>query len=252
MISNKTLWCYPLVVIAAQLLPLKYSLIIGLIFFTLGLTNRFRLFLLFGFAIFGHLAWSITSQQLDSSFSDTPLSYIFSRFGLAVHIILLIIWSYFQPCANSYLRFGKMKETLKFPLVWLGTREYIWRFTLVFCALWLIVTIFFSLNNSNMTEVLLYGFLFAAINSVIEEVLWRGLILGRIVDYIDEKQGLILSSIAFGFYHLSLGFSIWVCLAFATGGFYMGGITIKSKGLFAPIVMHFFVNMAFVSIGIIF
>ncbi len=99
---------------------------------------------------------------------------------------------------------------------------------------------------------MLYGLLFALINSVLEEILWRGFILGRVVDYLGEKQALIVTSFTFGFYHLSLGFSIWICLAFAIGGFYMGGCAIKSKGIGASIIMHIFVNIVFVSLGMIF
>jgi len=143
-----------------------------------------------------------------------------------------------------------MKESLKFPLIWWGFSERVWRFILIFCFLCLIPTILFSLGGNTASSIP-YGLFFAVINSILEEVLWRGFILGRVIDYIGEKQGLILSSIAFGFYHLSYGFSIWVCLAFAVGGFYMGGIAIKSRGLLAPIIMHFFVNMAFLSFGII-
>jgi membrane protease YdiL (CAAX protease family) len=115
----------------------------------------------------------------------------------------------------------------------------------------LAVTVWFCFSGG-ANGVMLYGFLFAVINAFIEEVLWRGFILGRTADFIGEKQALVITSLAFGFYHLSLGFSIWVCLAFAIGGFYMGGCAIKSKGLAAPIIMHLFVNMVFVSCGMIF
>ena len=98
---------------------------------------------------------------------------------------------------------------------------------------------------------MIYGLLFALINSFLENTLWRGLILGRMVDFVGEKQALVLSSLAFGFYHLSLGFNVWICLIFSFGGFYMGGCAIKSRGLFAPIAMHFFVNLVFIVSGII-
>jgi membrane protease YdiL (CAAX protease family) len=248
--TKALLWCFPLAVIAAQLLPPEYSLAIGIAFAALGLTKRFRVLLLFGFSILGHLIWLFTSQYLTVNILNPPLLTVLMRLGLIGYIILFAIWSRFQPC-NGYFRLGGMKETLRFPLIWWGFNERVWRFLLIFCFFFLIAAAFFSIGT-NITEVLLYGLLFAAVNSIFEGVLWRGFILGRVVDYIGEKQGLVLTSIAFGFYHLSLGFSIWICLVFAIGGFYMGGIAIKSRGLFAPIIMQFFVNIAFVSFGIIF
>jgi len=239
-----------LIVIAAQLLPIWYSFVLGIIFAALGLTKRFRVLLLFGLIILGHLFWFVASQYLTENISNVSLVTVLVRFGLIGYIILFAIWAYFQPCIG-YIKLGHINENIKFPLIWWGFNERIWRFVLIFCSLFFISTIFFYFSG-NLFKVITYGLSFAIVNSILEEVLWRGFILGRLVDYIGEKQGLIISSIAFGFYHLSLGFPIWVCLVFAIGGFYIGGIAIKSKGILAPIIMHFFVNMAFVSFGIIF
>lgn len=201
--------------------------------------------------IFGYLIRLPVSQFFNNGMLSEPILIIIGRLGLIGYIILFFAWERLQPYNNKYLKLGNMKEVLKVPFVWWGFKEYVWRFTLIFCSLWLITAVIFSLNG-NVFEVLWHGLLFAAINSILEGILWRGLILGRIVEYMGEKRGLVLSSIVFGLYHLSLGFSIWICLLFAVGGLYMGGLAIKSKGLFAPIIMQFFVNIAFVSFGMIF
>jgi hypothetical protein len=283
-LNSKMIWLYPMVIVASQVLPPIYSLIIGMIFVLLGLTTRVKISFLFGAAAFGHLVWSFISQYLSDNLHSEPLMVIFGRFGLIAHILLLLAWERFQPCGNKYFRLGDMKASFKFPFIWWGFKEYIWRFTLIFCSIWLVLSVIFGFGNTPI--VFLYGILFAIVNSVLEGVLGRGLIVGRIVDNIEtpiktficfgvsiplskgvatacdascsrginigEKQGLVISSVAFGFYHLSMGFSVLMCLAFAVGGFFMGGITIKSRGLLASIIMQFFVNMAFVSFGIIF
>ena len=247
----KILSIFPLVIIAGQVLPTEYSLAIGTIFAVAGLVKKFRALLLFGFAMLGHLFWIFTSGYFAANIYDRSLLIIVGRFGLIGYIILFVLWRYFQPCDSRYLRLGNLKESLKFPLIWWGFKEYIWRFILIFCISCFAATVFFSIHN-NAFSIMLYGFIFALINSLLEGLLWRGLILERVVDFLGEKQALVITSLAFGFYHLSLGFSIWICLVFAIGGFYMGGCAIKSKGLFAPIMMHLFVNMIFVSVGIIF
>lgn len=249
--SNIVLWCFPLVVIAAQLLPTTYAFGMGIAFTAFGLSKRFRVLLLFGLTIFGYLFWYFTAQYLAVSIHNAPLLIVLNRLGLIGYIILFAIWAWVQPCVG-YLRFGSMKETLKAPFTWWGNQERVWRFVLIVCACWMIPTIVFAFLNGNILTFMPYALLFSIMNPILEGVLWRGFILGRIVTYIGEKQGLILSSIAFGVYHLSLGFPIWVCLLFAMGGFFMGGVAIKSKGLFAPIVMHVSANMAMVSLGIIF
>jgi len=234
-----------------QLLPVEYSLIAGLIFIALGFVKQLRVFFLFGFTIFGYLFWLLSLQYLTASISNASMLVVLNRLGLIGYIILFAIWARFQPC-YEYLKLGSMKESLKAPLIWWGTNEYIWRFVLIACTLWIIPTIVFSFLYNNIFEFMPYTLLFVSINPILEGIVWRGFVLGRMVDYIGEKQGLIISSIAFGLYHLSLGFSIWICLLFAVGGFYMGGIAIKSKGFLAPTILHFFVNLALISFGIIF
>jgi len=234
-----------------QLLTVEYSLIAGLTFVAVGVTKRFRLLLLFGFTVLGYLCWLITFQYLTLTISNTSLLIVLNRLGLAGYIILFAIWSRIQPCIG-YLKPGNMKETLKAPLIWWGVNEYIWRFVLIACLFWVVPPIVFNFLHGYIFEFMPYALLFATINPFLEGVLWRGFILGRMVDYVGEKQGLIISSIAFGLYHISLGFSIWACLLFAVGGFYMGGLAVKSRGFVAPTILHFFVNVALISFGIIF
>ncbi|MCL2567838.1 MAG: CPBP family intramembrane metalloprotease [Oscillospiraceae bacterium] len=241
------LWGFPLVVIAAQLLSVEYALTLGAIFFAFGLTERFRVLLLFGLTIFGYLLWFMTAQYISATISNEPLAIVLNRFGLIGYIALFATWARIQP-GTRYLQAGSMKETLKAPLIWWGAEERVWRFVLITCALWIVPAFLFG----NFFAFMPYALVFAIINPILEGLIWRGFLLGRMVDYIGEKQGLIVSSIAFGLYHLSLGFSIWVCLLFAIGGFYMGGIAIKSKGFLAPTIIHFSVNLALISFGIIF
>jgi len=234
-----------------QLLPVEYSVVIGVACIAFGFTKRFRVLLLFGLTTFGYLFWLFAVQYLTANISNAPLLILLNRLGLIGYVILFAIWSRLEPCV-TYLKQGSMKETLQAPLIWWGKQEYIWRFVLIICALWAVPAIVFSFLHGNIIAFLPYTLLFAMINPILEGVIWRGFILGRVVDYLGEKQGLILSAFSFGLYHLSLGFSIWLCLLSAIGGFYMGGLAIKSKGFLAPTIVHFFVNLALVSFGIIF
>jgi membrane protease YdiL (CAAX protease family) len=248
---NKFLWCYPIVVIITQLLPVQFLLPLGIIFLIFGFSKKCRILLLFGFTVLGHLFWMFFFHFLSTFILNEQLLTVLGRFGLIGYIVLFAFWGYFQPQENNYLRLGNIKENIKFPFIWRGFKEYVWRFIFVFGILCsaVIVFLFFNVNRN---PILFYGLLFAAINSFLEELIWRGFILGRAIDIIGERQALIITSLSFGFYHLSLGFPTWVCLAFSIGGFFMGGCAIKSKGLFASVTMHFCVNMVFIFYGMIF
>ncbi|WP_052020006.1 CPBP family intramembrane glutamic endopeptidase [Paenibacillus pini] len=138
-------------------------------------------------------------------------------------------------------------------MIWKGIKDPIWRFLLIVAV---VVAISFSFvinfGREDLYTLLIYGLIFALVNSILEEILWRGLILPRFVDYAGEKLGLIASSIGFGCYHYSIGFPWIVCALFSFFGMLMGGVAIRSKGLLPVILMHFVMNIAFALSGMIF
>jgi len=249
--SHIALWCFPLAVLAVQLLPPESILVGGIVFSAFGFTKRFRVLLLFGFMCLGHLFWLFTAQYFTATLSNVPLSIVLNRFGLLGYVLLFAVWARVSPCVG-YLKLGSMNETLKAPFIWRGRDESVRRFMLIACSAWIAPAIVFTFLHGDLIRFMPYALLFALVNPILEGVVWRGLILGRAVSYVGEEQGLFLSSLAFGIYHLSLGFSIWACLLIAVGGFYMGGIAVKSRGFFAATLLHICVNLALISFGIIF
>ena len=182
------------------------------------------------------------------------LAVILSRFGLIGYIFIFsILLLLIKPNLNLF-HIGNFKRTIRFPLIWSGHADPIWRFLLIFCGICLasFPAIMIGGGGELTTRLIGYGLLFALVNSILEEIIWRGFILGRLVDITGEKIGLLVSSFAFGFYHYSLGFPLYVCLLFSIGGFYMGGAALKSKGLSAGVMMHFVMNLLFVFGGFIF
>lgn len=190
---HRVLWAYPLIMVAAQLLPWEFSLALGVVLIIFGFIKPFRVLLLFGFTVAGHLLWFSVFEYLAAQAVDEPWLSILGRMGLTGYIVLLAAWERLQPCTNRYLRLGAAKETLKFPLIWLGFNEYVWRFLLIFCTLCLALLVIFATRFDSFSMIP-YGLLFAFINAVLEEILWRGLILGvrtcKIFTALYKKGGL--------------------------------------------------------------
>ncbi|MFC0215605.1 lysostaphin resistance A-like protein [Paenibacillus chartarius] len=178
---------------------------------------------------------------------------VLSRLSLAGYLIPLLAIALWLPARTHYFRIGSFRNDICTPFIWRGIRDPIWRFLLIgtmvigACCLFLA-----DFGGPQVLQLVQYGLLFAVINSVLEEVLWRGLILPRMVDYAGEAAGLLATSAAFGLYHYSLGFPWIVCFCFGLGGIFMGGVTIRSKGLAPAIVLHVVMNIAFVLNGLIF
>jgi membrane protease YdiL (CAAX protease family) len=231
------------------------AIIIGLIFVIRAIYfQTFRkIFILYFIMVFGYLIWKYISENI-LGIINLPLEQvkIISRFGLLGYILMFLVWHKIEKPENIFFRLGNSKEIIQIPLIWKGFNEIEWRFTLVFSLLWVCVAVLFSIKNELGYNIIFYGIIFSIVNALLEEFIWRGFVLARLIGITTEKIALIVSSMAFGLYHYSLNFPLWLCLVFAIGGFYMGGSAIKSKGLLSPVIMHFAVNIAFVSIGIIF
>lgn len=253
-LPNLILWTYPLMMLLIQLAPPLIVLLCGvLVCLSAIFFQKLRdIFLIFGITAIGHTVWMFFTGILTLSGVSEHMVIIIGRFGLLGYITAFGIWAKMSPVQESLLRLGSGKAIIRFPFIWKGKPEPIWRFVLIFfiiCAVPISILPFYKSISAN---VLWDGLLFTLINAVLEEILWRGLILPRVTSLAGEKRGLLITSLVFGLYHISLGFPIWACLIFAIGGFYMGGSAIISKGLAAPFMIHITVNIIFVLAGVIF
>ena len=89
------------------------------------------------------------------------------------------------------------------------------------------------------------GVLFDAVNAALEEVAFRGVILGALMhSAVPTSLSLLLPAFAFGTGHIN-GFPRgWVGVGLATVyGFLMGVLRIRSRGIFAPWVGHVFTDV---------
>ncbi|GAV13379.1 abortive infection protein [Paenibacillus sp. NAIST15-1] len=101
-----------------------------------------------------------------------------------------------------------------------------------------------------MQEIWLFALAFSFIN-VLEEIIWRGVLLSRFSEQLGDKWAVIVTSAGFGLQHYSLGFPWGVCIAFALGGLYLGGITIKSNSLIPVVVWHTWMNVLMIFSGLL-
>jgi len=184
---------------------------------------------------------------------DMGLAVGLSRLGLIAFILPMAVFSRFQKSKPRYMAIGKWTNPIYFPWIMSGVyKEPIWRFILIFTAVTGAVFAFIiDWGQPGLFALTGYALLFASINSVLEELLWRGYILSRLTEDFGEIRGLVIAGAAFGFYHLHLGFPWIVCLLFSIFGMMMGGVAIRSQGLVPVITMHFVMNIWFVLSGMI-
>ncbi|MGG3282363.1 CPBP family intramembrane glutamic endopeptidase [Paenibacillus solani] len=204
--------------------------------------------------IIGFILYYLCGEMIRNSLIDHKAwGIILSRLSLILFVLPFAITTMFIREKPLYLAKGTWMTTIHFPWIFKGPiKDPIWRFMLIFlviiCA---IFSFFIEWGQPKFLVLVGYALSFALINSILEELLWRGFILSYFVSRFGDIQGLIIAGTAFGLYHYHLGFSWLVCLLFSLFGIMMGGVAIRSLGLLPVTIMHFVMNILFVLSGMI-
>lgn len=219
----------------------------------------FKIIVLFliGYTI-SHVLREVIHAACYSGGVPNEVRIIVSRFSVIAYILPFLFLGPRRVFNSEVIRVGNFRASISFPFIWRGKEDPIWRFLVIFAFVMVVGSCFFiysftsDLNSSQLRLLLYYGLIFSLVNSILEEWVWRGVILNQYVKWSGNVYGLIVTSVLFGMSHYDLGFSVWVCIAFSVGGFFMGGTAIRSKGIVASILMHIYMNLIFVLTGMIF
>lgn len=189
---------------------------------------------------------------LDYVNQSRELEIVLSRFSLLGFVVPLLIYKRVRAPKTDYFNIGSFTNTIQTPPVSWGIKDPIWRFLLIASAIMCAgFSFIIDFSREDLGQLFLFGVCFALVNAVFEELLWRGLILPRMIDFCGEKMGLVFSSVAFGCYHYSIGFPWTICALFSLCGMIMGSLAIRSRGLLPVILLHALMNILFAFVGII-
>jgi uncharacterized protein len=103
----------------------------------------------------------------------------------------------------------------------------------------------------HLQSILLFCLLFSLINAILEEVIWRGIMLASLKAHASVTMAIMMTSIGFGLLHLSIGFSLIVSLLFSLGGLFYAFVVLKTNSLYPAILFHFVINVGMVLSGMI-
>ncbi|WP_349409909.1 CPBP family intramembrane glutamic endopeptidase [Pseudalkalibacillus sp. SCS-8] len=116
-------------------------------------------------------------------------------------------------------------------------------------SLTIFIPVFFLQEYSYIKSLILFGFSFALINAVLEELIWRGIMLSSIKKHTTTIYAVIITSVGFGLLHLSIGMSILLSLLSAFGGLFYAFVVLKTKSIYPAILFHFIINVGMVFNG---
>ncbi|MEH7246060.1 CPBP family intramembrane glutamic endopeptidase [Neobacillus niacini] len=94
-------------------------------------------------------------------------------------------------------------------------------------------------------------FLFALIHALLQEVIWRGILLTQMIKITNETYAILFTSIAFAFNTTIFGFSVALILLYLVLGILFGFLTTKYKSVLPAILAHTFVLILFFFMGLL-
>ena len=83
--------------------------------------------------------------------------------------------------------------------------------------------------------------------SVVEEILFRGILFDLFRRRYNEKPTIIVTSLLFGFAHIFLHSPIWA-LGIVLPGVLFGTLKCRTKKVYAPMALHFLYNLMYFSL----
>ncbi|WP_186577024.1 CPBP family intramembrane glutamic endopeptidase [Aquibacillus kalidii] len=172
---------------------------------------------------------------------------------LIISALYFTLFLYKHPITFFHNR-PQWDQRIYFPYMWSGFHS-IKASTFLLIAITSNIVVFLPFiliqDTSYLKSVILFGILFALINGVLEEWLWRGILLSSLIKLCNIPFAVSVTSLGFGLQHLMLGFPLYVCLLFSLGGFFYAAIVLRTNSIYPAIIWHICINLGMVYSGLI-
>lgn len=221
-----------------QVFNLTFIIVLALLLCVAFMSEQNRLFIwtIIGFVI-GQFVFMYGDRLLIELHLSYPDIFILNRLLLLFPIgfISYVVFKFhktvisfsLKPFWNlTFIRIGNWKLSIKNFFI-----------TIMIIHLIFIIPLFVSTFPINPV---LFGkiIIFSIINGVLVEVLWRGILLTRMMNLVGEKFAVLCTSLSCSLAYLFFGFSYTLCLIFFIVGIILGAMTIRSKSLSPAIVWN--------------
>lgn len=240
----------------------SYSIWLGSVFILfllliIYITNgkyRFLTAIIFSFLV-SFSFFQITNIFIDSISIPVEIRVLLKRSLLIIIVSGLFLTYIFNKKEFSFFNHNpKWDNPVFFPFLWKGFHS-IKASHFLLIALLINVAIFtpFILQQqiSDIKSILLFCILFSIINGFLEELIWRGVLLSCFKEYTSDFYAIFMTSLGFGFQHISIGIPFYISLFFSIGGFFYAAIVFRTNSIYPAVIWHIFMNIGMVLSGMI-
>ena len=211
--------------------------------------KRFITSLLLSFLI-GFLIFMVSNHLIETTNISKEIKIILNRLFLIFIILGLVInHRIFKKKVSWYNEKPDWNNPIVLPF---HTVHMFW-FWMIGIIVNGMVYLFFIVQKDvgDIQSLLLFCLFFSLINAVIEEVIWRGIMLSALKKFTSTRYAMIVTSVGFGLLHLAIGFSITFSLLISIAGVIYAVLTLKTNSIYPSILFHLVINIGMVISGFI-
>ena len=236
-------------------LTIAFLILFVLLLLVAFLQEKQRIFIWITFAYFiGELLYLYGNRFIDSLSYHVNILLMLDKV-LLLFPILMIFYVCHKFKQDVSLFFKKTKWNQGISLSFLSRRLFylsIYRFLMIALSITTIMYLpFIILEAPNFQLRWFFWILvYAAISSIMEEVLWRGMIMTAMKNLTNESFAIFFSSAAYGFSYIMFGYSLSICLLISLFGCYWGFVTFRSGSVIPAMIWHFVFQVLMVLSGV--
>jgi uncharacterized protein len=174
------------------------------------------------------------------SFRFSPYSLVISSQLLQLIPILMICYviKQFKQVISPYLQKPILSGKIQLPF---NTAFSLRQFCFIIClvsTLCIMVSLLLKGEEIGWRS-FLFILIFSSIHALLEELLWRGIFLAKLIAITNQRVAIIVTSMAFGINTTMFGFSTIFSIIYFLLGLILGFLTIKLKSIFPSVIVHF-------------
>lgn len=208
---------------------------------------RSSVLLLFSFLV-GLLIYQLATSFISDLTMTNEMKILLNRSFLSIILIAIVLSQLLvKHKINFFTVLPDWKSHIQMPF----HKITVWGFLLIGLvgSSTILLPLLRFTDSNHLKSLFLFALLFAILNGVLEEFIWRGVLLSSLNRDISTIYAVVITSVGFGLLHISIGIPMIVSILFSFGGLFYAIVVLKTKSIYPAIVFHIIINLGMVLNG---
>lgn len=234
-----------------QLYPLFFTCIFGLLLAIVTFREAKRVFAWIMISFFsGHLTLFYVDRFIENDVFSPVIELLLHQLLLLIPILMIayVIKQFRKPI----IFFSSLSiETDNVDFLFGSIQAKKFNILISTILVLLVVGGLFAFELDFNFKSLLIIVLFFSLQALLEEILWRGILLTHLIRITNKPAGILVMGIVFGVHKTMFGFSILMTAINILIGLLLGFVAVKSRSIVPSIVIHWLILFLLYILGLI-